>query len=70
MKYSGIWAGIALIGDGVAGMIWPRRYLRFLKAGPSAIRDTFEAFAQRPALTRVACVAEVGIGVWMIAKNL
>ena len=70
MKPSGIWGGVALIGDGVAGLIWPRRYLRFLKVGPSPVRKTLEAFAERPALTRAACIAEVGIGVWIIAKNL
>jgi|tagenome__1003787_1003787.scaffolds.fasta_scaffold20961226_4 hypothetical protein len=70
MKLCGIWGGVALIGDGVAGLIWPSRYLRFLKVGPPAVRKTLEVFAERPTLTRAACIAEVGIGVWMIAKNL
>jgi hypothetical protein len=70
MNSSRVWGGVLLIGDGVAGLIWPRRYLRFLQAGPSGFRNTLEAFAQRPTLTRAACVAEVGIGIWMIAKAL
>jgi hypothetical protein len=70
MKAWIIWGGVALIGDGVAGLIWPRRYLRFLEVGPSPIRDTLEAFAERPALTRAACIAEIGIGLWMLEKSL
>ncbi len=70
MNVSRVWAGVLLVGDGVAGLIWPRRYLRFLKVGPSPIHKTLEAFAERPALTRAACIAEVGIGVWMIARSL
>jgi hypothetical protein len=70
MRYSGIWAGVALIGDGVAGLIWPSRYLRFLKAGPPAIRDTLEAFAENPAVTRAACLAEIGVGLWIVRKTL
>jgi hypothetical protein len=70
MKNSGIWGGVALVGDGIAGLLWPRRYLRFLKAGPSTVRETLEAFAERPTLTRATCIVEVSIGLWLIAKNL
>ncbi len=70
MKRSCVWGGVLLIGDGVAGLIWPGRYLRFLEAGPPVVRNTLEAFAERPALTRAACVAEVGVGIWMIARGL
>jgi hypothetical protein len=69
MKTGGIerWTGLILIGDGLAGLIWPREYLRKLKIGPAPLNSTLEAFAQRPALTRVLCVAEVlfGAGVFL-----
>jgi hypothetical protein len=70
MKLSRIWGGVALIGDGAAGLIWPRRYLRVLKAGPPPVKKTLEAFAQRPTLTRAACLAEIAIGIWIVARNL
>jgi hypothetical protein len=70
MKLSRVCGGVALIGDGVAGLIWPCRYLRFLEVGPSFLRDTLEAFAERPALTRAACIAEIGIGIWIIRRTL
>jgi len=54
----------------LAGFIWPRRYLRLLEVGPSPLRNTLEAFAERPRLTRVACVAEVAIGIWLLRKSL
>jgi hypothetical protein len=70
MNFSCAFGGILLVGDGLAGFIWPRRYLRFLEVGPSPLRNALEAFAERPALTRVACIAEVGLGIWLIRKNL
>lgn len=69
MNFSRAWGGYLLVGDGLAGLIWPRRYLRFLKAGPAPIRQTLEAFAEKPQLTRAACIAEIGIGIWMVAKS-
>ncbi|MFL6451951.1 MAG: hypothetical protein ACJ746_30435 [Bryobacteraceae bacterium] len=70
MNLSRAWGGVLLVGDGVAGLIWPRRYLRLLEVGPSPVRRTLEAFAERPSLTRAACIAEVGIGIWLIAKSV
>ena len=70
MNFSRAWGGFLLVGDGLAGIIWPRRYLRFLEVGPSPLRKTLEAFAERPRLTRVACIAEVGLGIWLIRKSL
>jgi hypothetical protein len=70
MKLSGTWGGLLLVADGMAGLIWPSRYLRLLEIGPSPIKKTFEAFAERPRLTRSACLIEVGIGIWMIARSV
>lgn len=60
--------GWTLVGDGVAGMIWPRRYLRALENGPAPIKGILEAFAGRPQLTRALCIGEVALGVWIILR--
>lgn len=70
MNFSRVCGGLLLAGDGLAGLIYPRRYLRFLKVGPAPLRKTLEAFAERPQLTRIACVAEVGLGIWLIRRSL
>jgi hypothetical protein len=56
------WTGFVMVGDGLAGLIWPCRYLRKLKVGPQPINQVLEALAQRPVLTRALCVVEVAIG--------
>ena len=53
------WAGWLLIGDGTAGLVMPRRYLRALEVGPQPIQNFFEMFAQRPKLTRAVCIGEI-----------
>ena len=56
---------IALIGEGVAGFLAPRRYVRLWKFGPVPYRAVVDWLAERPALTRVLCVLEAGVGVWL-----
>jgi hypothetical protein len=64
------WTGLVLVGDGFAGLIWPREYLRKLKVGPKPLNEVLEAFAERPRLTRWLCAAEIAFGVWIFAcKN-
>ena len=63
------WTGLVLAGDGLAGLIWPREYLRKLEVGPKIWNEAIEAFAERPLLTRVLCVAEVAIGVWIFTRT-
>jgi hypothetical protein len=70
MKTRGIerWTGLVMVGDGLAGLIWPREYLRKLEIGPKPVNEVLEAFAERPALTRVLCVLEVAIGAWIVGR--
>jgi hypothetical protein len=63
------WTGLVMMGDGFAGLIWPREYLRKLKIGPQPLNDLLEACAQRPVLTRALCVVEVAFGAWIFKKN-
>ena len=64
--------GWTLIGDGTAGMIWPKQYLRKLESGPAPLRGILEAFAERPKLTRALCAGEVALGLWIVfgLKNI
>jgi hypothetical protein len=62
------WAGWLLIGDGAAGLITPKRYLRALEVGPQPIQNFFELFAQRPKLTRAVCIGEIALGSWLAAR--
>jgi hypothetical protein len=70
MKTRGIerWTGLIMVGDGLAGLIWPREYLRKLKVGPEPLNDVLEALAERPELTRVLCAVEVAIGSWIFTR--
>ena len=62
------WTGLVMMGDGLAGLIWPTEYLRKLEIGPQFVNDTLEAFAERPTLTRVLCVIEVAAGAWIFSR--
>jgi hypothetical protein len=57
-----------MVCDGLAGLIWPREYLRKLKIGPEPVNDLLEAFAERPKLTRALCAVEVGLGAWIFTR--
>lgn len=62
------WTGLVMIGDGLAGLIWPREYLRKLKVGPEPLNEVLEAFAERPTLTRTLCMIEVALGAWIFNR--
>ena len=70
MRSRGIqrWTGLVMVGDGLAGLIWPREYLRKLEVGPKPVNDVLEHFAQRPDLTRALCAIEVLAGVWIFVR--
>lgn len=57
-----------LVADGVAGLIWPRRYTRLFEIGPEPLRVVIEAMAERPRLTRAACAAEIALGFWLAVR--
>lgn len=63
------WTGLVMVGDGVAGLLWPREYLRKLQVGPKLMNDALEACVQRPALTRTLCLIEVAIGAWIFSRH-
>lgn len=65
----GRWTGLVMVGDGLAGLIWPREYLRKLEIGPKPINELLEACAERPTMTRVLCALEVALGAWIFSRR-
>ncbi len=64
----GKWFACALIGDGIAGLLWPQRYLRSLEVGPRVFQELMEGFAQRPELTRAVSISEIALGSWLLLR--
>jgi hypothetical protein len=62
--------GLLMIGEGVVGAIWPRRYSSFWNIGPRWLRKAAIFFANSPATTRLICAAETATGLWMAARQL
>jgi hypothetical protein len=60
---------MVLIGDGVIALAAPRRHSRLWKFGPEGYRRAIEAFAQRPALTRLLAAGQVGLGLWLALRQ-
>ena len=54
---------IAMIGDGVLGVLFPKGHARLWKIGPAQWQDATEKFAENPDATRIASAAEIIIGV-------
>lgn len=62
--------GLLMIGEGVVGMIHPRRYSLFWKRGPQWLRDTTEFLAEHAETTRVLCAAEIAAGLWLALHEI
>jgi len=60
---------LLLIGEGVVGTLCPERYTRTWANGPGRWRDFIGWWADRPALMRVLCAAEAGIGLWLAVRQ-
>jgi hypothetical protein len=53
------------VGDGVIALAAPRRHSLLWRFGPEGYKRAMEAFAERPALTRLLAAVEVGLGLWL-----
>lgn len=62
--------GLLMIGEGVVGMIHPRRYSLFWKRGPQWLRDTVELLAEHPETTRMLCAGEIAAGLWLALHEI
>ncbi len=56
-------AGILLIGEGVMGLIQPRRYSRLWSFGPQLLRAATEELAEHPKTARAIYLAEMALGI-------
>ncbi len=53
------------VGDGVIALAAPRRHSLLWRFGPEGYKRAMQAFAERPALTRLLAAVEVGLGLWL-----
>lgn len=60
---------MALLGDGVAGLLNPRQHCLNWRFGPRAYRKLIDKFVKHPNSTRVLAAMETGLGVWLILKE-
>lgn len=60
---------IAVIGDGVVGLLAPRRHSLLWKFGPEGYQEVLRWFAGRPGLVRLLAAAELGGGIWLALRQ-
>ncbi len=53
---------LVMIGDGVAGLLRPRRHSLLWKIGPEPFRRAMHHLAENPDFARWAYAAEIGVG--------
>jgi hypothetical protein len=56
---------MAMIGDGVLGLLAPEAHCRLWEAGPRWWRAMVVPFTEHPGVTRCVAAAELGLGVWL-----
>ena len=60
---------IAVIGDGVVGLVAPRRHSLLWKIGPQGYQEVLRWFAERPSLVRLLGTAELGLGLMLALRQ-
>jgi hypothetical protein len=63
-------AGMMAIGDGLVAAIAPAEHIALWRGRPAAWDRILQPFARHPVLTRVVGVSEVGVGLWMVLRQL
>lgn len=61
--------GIVLIGDGIVGLLNPRRHSRLWKNGPRSYRAMMQFFIERPNFLRVLSAVEAALGYWLATQQ-
>ena len=59
--------GLFLIGDGILGLLWPRRYTMLWHVGPQLGRAAIEELADHPKIARSVYAAEIALGIVLLA---
>lgn len=62
--------GLALLGEGVLGLLYPKKYSLLWKIGPKPVRDAMEKAAENPELMRLLYAAEAGLGFWLAQSQV
>jgi len=57
------------IGDGVLGLIQPRRHILLWRSGPRVWRRTMTRLARRTGLTQLFALAAIGLGIWLASRQ-
>jgi len=61
---------LAMIGEGVVGLLHPRRYSLFWKIGPTWLRHTTQTLAEHRDATRLMCAGEIAVGLWLALREI
>lgn len=61
---------LAMVGEGVIGLLRPRRYSLFWKLGPGWLRHTTETLAEHREATRLLCAGEIALGLWLAMHEM
>ena len=62
--------GLILIGDGLMGLLFPRRHSLLWQVGPQLAKAVTEELAAHPKTARTIYVAELALGVALAATQL
>ena len=60
---------IVVIGDGVLGLVAPRRHSLLWRFGPEGYKRIMTDLAKRPVLVRLLSAASVGAGLWLALRQ-
>jgi hypothetical protein len=60
---------IGMVGEGVAGLLAPRRYLLLWRLGPEPFQKWLEGLAAHRRVMRLVFVAEAGLGIWLTLQQ-
>lgn len=62
--------GLAMLGEGIIGLIAPKKYSLLWEIGPEPIRDMMEKAAENPETMRLLYAAEAGLGFWLAMRQV
>lgn len=62
--------GTAMIGEGIFGICFPKKYTLLWKIGPKPLRDLMYKAGKNPEMMRLLFAAEAGLGFWLAARQL
>ena len=61
--------GLAMVGEGIVGAFFPKKYSLLWKIGPEPLRNLMEKAAENPETMRLIYAAEATFGFWLAARQ-